>query len=95
MVMMAPIKKAMVRMMGRFRVLATSLPMPRPMGVMEVSAPSWNNPIPMISISAPTKNMAMVPRSMGTSSTLMPSTIRVMGRTAESDSWSFFNQFGI
>ena len=81
-------------MTGRRRLPASSLPMPFPMGVMEISAPSWKNPIPTMSISAPTKNMTTVPNSSGTSSTLIPMTISVIGTTAARDSFSFSISFG-
>ena len=56
-------------------------PIPWPSGVMEISAPSWKKPMPTMGSTAPVKNRASVPTSMGTSVTLSISTMTVKGST--------------
>jgi len=67
--------------------------MPSPSGIIAISTPSWKNPIPIINMSAPTRNMATVPISIGTRKMLRIKTIAVIGRTADRDSNVFSFSF--
>ena len=60
---------------------------------MDISAPSWKKPMPKISSTAPVRNSASVPISIGTSVMLSTSTISVIGRTLERDSFTFSFSF--
>ena len=93
MVMMTPMENPISSTNMILRVLEICTPMPSPRGVIAISAPSWKKPIPMTSITAPTRNMTIAPSSTGTSSMLNSSTIPVMGRTAERDSRIFSLSF--
>ena len=79
--MIAPIAKqiTMASQVLFWRTIAP--PMPWPKGVMEISAPSWKKPMPTMRSTAPVKNKASVPTSIGTSVTLSTSTMIVMGST--------------
>ena len=66
-------------------------PMPSPIGVMDISTPRENNPIPNTSSNAPNKNKTIVPGVSGAMVTLMASTMAVMGSTEERDSLIFSN----
>ena len=92
-VIIAPMEKPIRKISGIFLVFEICTPIPSPKGVMDISAPSWKKPIPITSIIAPTINITMVPRSMGTSRMLKSSTMPVMGRTAERDSSIFSFSF--
>ncbi len=94
MVIIAPMTKPMSRIISTLRVLEIWTPMPSPMGVMAISAPSWNKPIPRISMTAPVTNITKLPSSIGTRKILISSTIPVIGRTAERDSMVFSLNFG-
>ena len=92
-VMMTPItKQTIIRIERRF-VFMIWEPTPSPSGVIAISAPSWKNAMPMISMNAPTRNRAMVPVSIGTTKMLSSSTMTVMGRTALTDSSNFSFNF--
>ncbi len=93
MVMMAPMENPMRKIRGILRALDIWTPMPSPRGVMDISAPSWKNPIPITSRIAPTRNITMIPRSTGTSRMLSSRTIPVMGSTADTDSSIFSFSF--
>ena len=94
MVMSAPIAKAISSTGTTLRVRSSCAPTPSPNGVMAISAPSWNSPMPTTSIAAPTRNSATDPSSIGTIITLMASTISVMGSTAQRDSLVFSLSLG-
>ena len=91
---MAPIRKPMRIIMKIRRFFEIWTPMPSPKGVMAISAPSWKKPMPITSMTAPQKNITIVPNSMGIKSMLIPKTIPVIGKTAESDSRIFSFSFG-
>ena len=93
MVMIVPSANATSTTRMTFSRFASVLPTPSPSGVMDISAPSWKNPMPTISSTAPVRNSASVPISIGTSVTLSTSTIRVMGSTLERDSLTFSFSF--
>ena len=93
MVMIVPSANATSTISSTFSRFASVLPTPSPSGVMDISAPSWKNPMPTISSTAPVRNSASVPISIGTSVTLSTSTIRVMGSTLERDSLTFSFSF--
>ena len=93
MVMITPITKQTRTRMGSRLVFMIWEPTPSPKGVMDISAPSWKKAMPIISMKAPTRNMAMVPVSMGTMKILSNSTMTVMGTTALMDSSIFSLSF--
>lgn len=70
-------------------VLLICTPMPSPMGVMDMSTPRENSPMPNTRSIAPNRNKTMVPGVSGAMVTLMASTMAVMGRTEASDSLIF------
>ena len=53
---------------------------------MDISAPSWKNPMPTIKKQAPVKNNAIVPTSIGSKNILSSNTTAVIGRTVDKDS---------
>ena len=88
-----PITKQM-RMMGKIRFpLLSLLPTPCPRGVMAISAPSWNSPMPTIRRTAPVRKSVRVPTSNGTRVMLSSRTITVIGNTLERDSLIFSFSF--
>ena len=87
--MIKPIKKQPSTISQSFFVRIMPVPRPRPSGVIAISAPSSNRPMPTISSAAPPRNSASVPTSIGTSVRLSASTISVMGKTLVNDSLIF------
>ena len=67
-------------------------PMPSPIGIMDMSTPRVNSPIPKTSSSAPNRNSTMVPGVSGATVMLMISTMAVMGSTDDRDSCIFSNK---
>ena len=91
--MMTPITKPVSKTVISFFIFEICTPTPSPIGVIAISAPSWKNPIPTISMTAPVRNITMLPSSIGTKKILSIRTIPVIGRTAESDSLIFSFSF--
>ena len=92
-VIITPIKKPVSSTVSSFCILEICTPTPSPMGVIAISAPSWKNPIPIISINAPVRNITTLPSSIGIKNMLSISTIPVIGNTAASDSLIFSFSF--
>ena len=89
MVMIIPTTRLMRAMNHSFRERVIAEPTSLPIGVIARSVPSVNSPMPKISIIAPIiKEIRM---SVGTGTTVKHSTntMAVIGRTEESDSFSF------
>ena len=63
--------------------------MPSPMGIMDMSTPRVNSPIPTTNSTAPKRNSTMVPGVRGATVILMISTMAVMGSTEAKDSLIF------
>ena len=93
-VIIAPITNVMSATPMMRLLFESSVPIPSPSGIIDISAPSWKKPIPIISIIAPTRNMAIVPISIGTRKILSTKTIAVIGRTADRASCVFSFSFG-
>ena len=72
-----------------FFVRLISIPMPSPIGIMDISAPIVKKPMPIISITAPNKNSTNAPEDNGKSVILRIKTIAVNGSTEASDSIIF------
>lgn len=66
--------------------LAIRPPTSSPMGIMAMSAPRVNSPMPTISSAAPARNSINGASGMGVIVTHRAITIKVMGSTALSDS---------
>ena len=92
MVMTTPRIKHTSRGRAIRRLLLISTPMPSPMGIMDMSTPRVNSPMPRISRMAPNTNMIMAPSVSGAMVTLMTSTMAVMGSTDARDSRIFSNK---
>ena len=71
------------------RALLICTPMPSPMGIMDMSTPRVNSPIPTTNSTAPKRNSTMVPGVKGATVILMISTMAVMGSTEAKDSLIF------
>ena len=96
MVMKAPIKKTMGRMgqIERFPIRTTSPPTPSPIGIIAISAPRENSPMPTMSRMAPSRNITRVPTGIsGARVKLNSSTMAVMGMTEDKDSKVFAFRF--
>ena len=93
-VTITPMSRLITTMGSRLLDLEICPPMPSPKGLMDISDPSWNIPMPTISRMAPTTNMTTEPVSSGTRKMLSSRTIPVIGSTAESDSSIFSFSFG-
>ena len=94
MVINTPINRLISAMKIRRFDFEICTPIPSPSGLIAISAPSWNIPIPTINKTAPTKNITMAPVPSGTRKMLKSRTIPVIGSTAESDSRIFSFSFG-
>ena len=86
MVMATPSKKLSSKMSQSFLVLIMRDPMRLPMGVMDISAPSVNSPMPTTSKMAPIKKSSIRSVGTGTTTKQMAMTMSVMGSTEEIDS---------
>ena len=86
-VMMTPIKKLMATMTHTFLDRVISLPTASPSGIMDISEPRVNNPIPTISSRLPSKNAIMALLEIGVIVKHSTSTMAVMGSTEVSDSF--------
>ena len=64
-------------------------PMPWPMGVIDMSTPRVNTPMPPISSRAPKRKRTMAPGSSGAMVMDSRNTMAVMGRTEDRDSLIF------
>ena len=84
-----PRTKLTSRISGRFRVLVSAVPILLPMGVMEISAPRENSPMPRIRNSVPKRKLST--RSVGSGDTVSDSrrTMITMGNTLFADSRIF------
>ena len=89
MVMTKPSRKQRKRIVPRCMVLAIFVPTFSPMGVIDSSAPSVKNIIPMISSTAPNKNRSRMLGGMGAIVKLKSSTIPMIGATAFKASFNF------
>ena len=85
--MMTPIKKLMATMTHTFLDLVISLPTASPSGIMDISEPKVNNPMPTISSRLPSKNAIMALLEIGVMVKHSTSTMAVMGSTEVSDSF--------
>ena len=65
---------------SRFDLLI-STPIPSPIGIIDMSTPTVNRPMPSMSIRAPNKNITIVPALSGAIETLSSSTTPEMGST--------------
>ena len=92
-VIIIPMTRQINARTGRSFTFIICAPTPSPSGVIAISAPSWKNAMPMMSIKAPTRNRAIVPVFMGTTKMLKSSTITVIGSTALTDSSIFSFSF--
>ena len=88
MVMTTPRTKASTRMSHRRRDLVIFAPTRLPIWVMDSSAPSVNRPMPKISMTAPTRKASISPLPTGTKKKHSTATIRVMGSTESTASFS-------
>ena len=64
-------------------------PMASPMGIMDMSTPRVNRPIPTTSSTAPKRKSTMVPGVRGATVMLITITMAVMGSTEARDSLIF------
>ena len=84
----------MMGQMERLPMRTTSPPTPSPMGIMAMSAPRENSPIPTTRRMAPRRNIIKVPAGIsGARVKLSTSTMAVMGSTEERDSNVFAFKF--
>ena len=88
-----PITKHPAIISQSFLFLISAPPIPWPRGVMDISAPSWKNPIPTMRKTAPARNKFTAPSSIGTITTLRIKTIIVIGSTLARDSFTFSLKF--
>ena len=88
MVMTRPRIKASTRISHRRRDLVIFAPTKLPIWVMDSSAPRVNNPMPMISMTAPTRKASISPLPMGMKKKHSTATISVMGSTESTASFS-------
>jgi len=77
-------------MIQSFRDRVISLPTACPRGIMDISDPSVNNPMPTMSMTPPSRNATMALLGTGAMVKHSASTIKIMGNTEVSDSWSGF-----
>ena len=89
MVTTTPSTKHTTRGMPTRRARLICTPMPSPMGIMDMSTPRENSPIPTTSRMAPKRKSTMLPGVRGATVTLMASTMAVMGSTEARDSRIF------
>ena len=85
-VIMMPMRKLMPTMIQTFLDRVISLPTACPSGIMDISDPSVNRPMPTMSSTPPSRNAIMA--LLGTGAMVKPSasTISMMGSTDVSDS---------
>lgn len=88
-VTMTPIRKPTAATTQSFLERVMAAPTRSPMGVMAVSAPRENRPMPRITITAPIRKASSVSVGMGATVKLRISTITVMGTTEAKASRSF------
>ena len=88
-VISAPKTKPAARMSGMFRVPVSAPPMRLPIGCMDSSAPSVKNIMPITSSRLPKRKVSSVPLGTGTMVRESTKTIRAIGMTAPSASFSF------
>ena len=92
-VMATPISRQTAISPPTFLDLASWPPMASPMGIMAISAPREKKPIPTISITAPMRNIIMVPTGSGASVKLNSNTMAVIGNTEDKASRIFSASF--
>lgn len=89
MVMNTPMINMTPTISFRLRERVRCAPIWLPICIRDMSAPSVNNPMPTISITAPRKKSPSVPIGTGASVKLSSSTMAVMGSTELNDSRIF------
>ena len=95
MVTINPIAKVTRNITSFFFDDTRALPIPSPIGIMDISAPSEKNPIPTTSRTAPSTNSRMVPMGMGVIVILNKNTMQVIGSTEDNASLIFSFNFVI
>ena len=85
-VMIMPIRKPIPAMIQIFRDRVISLPTAWPRGIMDISDPRVNSPMPTMSITPPSRNATMALLGTGAMVKHSASTIKMMGSTEVSDS---------
>ena len=89
MVIRIPTIKQIGMIIQIFLVFITVVPTYSPIGVIAVSAPSVNKPIPTVTNNAPTIKTKNIPLSMGAMVKHNAKTIAVIGKTEENASFTF------
>ena len=89
MVTTSPRMKHTTRGITTRRALLIFTPMASPMGIMDMSTPRVNRPIPTTSSTAPKRKSTMVPGVRGATVMLITITMAVMGSTEARDSLIF------
>jgi len=79
--MKVPTRKLIRRMNHKLLVRVTAEPMCSPIGVIAMSAPSVNSPMPTVSRIEPKTKASSAPAGTGTSAKQTTNTIAVIGRT--------------
>ena len=86
-VMITPIRKLMATMTHTFLERVISLPTASPRGIMDISEPRENSPMPTISRRLPTRKAIMALLDTGVTVKHSSRTMAVMGSTEVSDSF--------
>ena len=84
-----PSTKLMPKMTGRLRLRVSAVPILLPMGVMEISAPRENRPMPTTIRRLPAKKLSSRSVCSGTMVRHSAATITMIGSTERRDSLSF------
>ncbi len=84
-----PIIRLAIIINHSFRDFVIDEPTLSPIGIMAISAPNVNSPIPRISITAPRIKVSIIPLSAGKKIKQSINTTMVTGKTEESDSFNF------
>ena len=93
--MIKPIMKVIHIINTRFLEVVSIVPMPSPISIIDISAPSEKKPMPIISMTAPHANRSIVPIGIGVIVMLNKNTIQVIGNTEVNASLIFSFSFVI